>query len=65
MDKYKIVRSYFSGKPKRTIARGLTLDEAQAYCSNPETSSRTCKGSAAKAITRRNGMWFDGYAKER
>lgn len=60
---YKIVRGYFSGS-KRTIERGLTLEEARAHCSNPETSSRTCTTAAACAITHRNGPWFDGYEKE-
>jgi hypothetical protein len=41
-DTYKIVRSYFRGG-KRTIARGLTLQEAQAHCRDPETSSKTAK----------------------
>ena len=63
MATYKIVRNYFNGRP-RTIARGLTLEEAQAYCKDPETSSRTATSSAAKARTRRMGAWFDGYTEE-
>lgn len=65
MDRYKIVRFYFS-KPgqRRTIATGLTLEEAQAHCQNPETSSKTCTTATAKAITHRNGPWFDGYEKQ-
>ena len=59
---YKIVRSFFSGdRRKRVIKTGLTLAEAQAHCKNPETSSRTATSSKAKAYTRRNGPWFDGY----
>lgn len=57
---YKIVRNYF-GKPSRTIMRGLTLEEAQAHCKDPETSSSTATTSRAKAITRRHGRWFDSY----
>lgn len=60
---YKIVRHYLH-KRKRTIERGLTLDEAQAHCNDPETSSRTATTARAKAITRRNGPWFDGYERE-
>jgi hypothetical protein len=57
---YKIVRNYFKGG-HRVIDTGLTLKEAQEHCSNPETSSRTCKSAKAKAVTRRMGQWFDGY----
>jgi hypothetical protein len=65
MDKYKIVRSYFNADiRKRTIATGLTLEEAQAHCRDPETSSRTCTRPAGKARTRRLGPWFDGYERE-
>jgi hypothetical protein len=59
---YKIVRMYFDRNiPKRTIETGLTLEQAQAHCSNPETSSRTCTKSAGKRRTARLGAWFDGY----
>jgi len=57
---YKIVRNYQKGG-HRIIDEGLTLAEAKAHCSNPETSSRTCKSAAAKAVTRRMGPWFDGF----
>lgn len=59
---YKIVRLYQSRNvPNRTIARGLTLEEAQAHCSNPESSSSTCTNAAGKRRTRRLGPWFDAY----
>lgn len=63
MDKYKIVRMYFKGG-HRTINRGLTLEQAQKHCSDPETSSSTCTKSAGKARTKRMGAWFDGYEKD-
>ena len=49
---YKIVRSYYPhlDKTSRIIKRGLTLEEAQAYCRNPKT--------------RKAGVWFDGYDPE-
>lgn len=68
---YKIVRHYF-GKPgpdghldgrKRTIETGLTLDQAQTHCSDPETSSSTCTTAAKRRITRQHGEWFDGYTE--
>lgn len=61
---YKIIRSYFNHPGmKRTIRTGLTLEEAQAHCRDPETSSRTCTSSAGRARTRRMGPWFDGYTE--
>lgn len=60
---YKIIRLYTKGN-KRKIDSGLTLDEAQTHCRNSESSSRTCVTPQAKAITRRNGEWFDGYEEE-
>ncbi len=64
-DTYKIVRGYFNEKyAKRTIATGLTLEEAQAHCRDPETSSRTCQKAANVRRTEQRGPWFDGYTKE-
>ena len=63
-DKYKIVRGYFKGG-KRTIARGLTLEEAQAHCQDPETSSSTATSAAARRRTKLKGPWFDGYERDR
>ena len=59
---YKIVRHFFNGTP-RTIKTGLTLEEAQEHCQNPETSSSTAKGRPAKRLTEARGPWFDGYAR--
>ncbi len=63
--RYKIVRMFSAmGMRKRKVPGmdRLTLKQAQAHCNNPETSSRTATGSAAKRITRRVGCdWFDGY----
>lgn len=64
MDRYKVVRMYFKGHPRRTIMRGLTLEEAQAHCKHPETSSSTATSSQARRVTRRMGPWFDGYERE-
>lgn len=65
MQTYKIVRHYFdAGINKRIMARGLTLEQAQKWCNDPETSSSTATSSAARARTRRVGEWFDGYSAE-
>ena len=64
-DKYKIVRGYFrAGQRGRVINTGLTLEQAQAHCQDPETSSSTCKKAAGRARTRALGPWFDGYERE-
>jgi hypothetical protein len=57
---YKVVRKYYRG-PERTIKTGLTLEEAQAHCNDPETSSRTCTKSANVRRTQERGPWFDCY----
>lgn len=65
MTKYKIVRCYRdAGIRQRTMRTGLTLEQAQAHCNDPETSSRTATGKAANATTRRVGDWFDSYTEE-
>ena len=66
MDKYKIVRYYMNGPPyRRTINTGLTLEQAQTHCSDPETSSSTCKNSVGRRRTRERGPWFDGYTDDK
>lgn len=63
MERYRIVRQYFNSDahPSRTIRRGLTLEEAQAHCRDPETSSKTATSARGRTRTRRYGPWFDGY----
>ena len=61
---YKIVRHFFRGSLRRTIKRGLTLEEARAHCKNPETSSRTATSAKAQRYTGRVGPWFDTYVYE-
>jgi hypothetical protein len=60
---YKIVRMYFNGG-RRVVKRDLTLEEAQAHCQDPETSSSTATSAAAKRRTREKGPWFDGYEEQ-
>ncbi len=63
---YKILRNYFDDVkyPTELISDGLTLDEAQEHCKDPETSSSTCKESENVARTERCGRWRDGYEEE-
>lgn len=67
--KYRIVRMYLdedrAPHSRRYQKTGLTLEEAQEWCRNPETSSRTAVGPGARTHTRKYGPWFDGYEEER
>jgi hypothetical protein len=60
---YRIIRFYANGK-SRTLKRGLTLEQAQKHCSDPETSSKTAVLPLAKARTKKCGEWFEGYTKD-
>ena len=53
---YEIVRMYASGKRARVISRGHTLEEAQAWCRLPETSSSTCTSAEGKRRTAQHGQ---------
>jgi hypothetical protein len=65
MATYKIVRFFQDGNvPSEVIVRGLTLEQAQAHCQDPETSSSTATGEAAQRRTEQFGPWFDGYEEE-
>lgn len=61
--KYKIIRYFFTGR-RITVRTGLTLEQAQAHCNDPETSSQTCTTTEGKRRTKKHGRWFDGYTAE-
>lgn len=62
MTTYKTILFRFEGKNK-VLDRGLTLEQAQEICSDPNTSSRTCeKASYFKKWG--DGPWFVGYDEE-
>ena len=54
MATYKIVRYKREGG-QRIIARGLTLEAAQAHCKRPDTHKLDSNGVAG---------WFDGFDEE-
>jgi hypothetical protein len=65
MTTYKIVRFYQrDANARETIETGLTLEEAQEHCSDPESSSRTCTFVRGILLTETRGPWFDGYDEE-
>ena len=62
---YKIVRFYSDPKFEKEIVRtGLSLEEAQAHCNDPETSYLTATSSEAEYLTALRGPWFDGFTSE-
>lgn len=67
---YQIIRNYFNdgiqrdGRFTRILKQGLTLEEAQAHCNDPETSSKTATSKAAQARTKKFGQWFDSYEEQ-
>ena len=60
---YKVVRKFFKGA-KYTLHTGLTLEEAQELCRDPESSSETCQKSVNRRRTRVHGPWFNSYSEE-
>jgi hypothetical protein len=58
---YKITRHFFNSDTHQTIKRGLTLEQAQEHCRDPETSSATCTRHSNRHRTTLRGPWFDGY----
>lgn len=59
---YKIIRCYLNeNKPDRAVKSGLTLEEAQKHCQDPETSWKTATSAKAKRRTRLYGPWHDVY----
>ncbi len=61
---YKIIRSFRDHDGDVWIRGGLTLQEAQDHCHDPETSSSTCTSLEGHQRTERHGPWFDGYEEE-
>jgi len=59
---FKIIR-YFADGNKDIIKTGLTKDQAQVHCNNPETASKTATNM--DEYTQEHGEWFDGYTPTR
>jgi hypothetical protein len=61
---YKIVRLYFDdSKRPQTVATHKSLEEARAWCHDPETSSSTCTEKKGLKRTEKYGAWFDSYSE--
>jgi len=65
MATYKVQRIYFHGSRKQTLARGLTEEQAQEWCRDPEGSSSTCIKRTNVRRTKRSGPWFECYTEEK
>lgn len=61
---YRVRRRSFDGSLDEVMASGLTRWEAQTWCRDPETSSRTCTRPEKIALTEAHGPWFDGFEEE-
>jgi hypothetical protein len=62
---YKIVRCFADRNKHNVVLKtGLTLEQAQAHCNDPETSSTAATNRAAVRRTRDHGAWFDAYYRE-
>lgn len=62
---YQITRVYQDSKLySRVIKKGLTLSQAQRWCKDKETSSKTCKSADNIRHTEMHGSWFDAYEEE-
>lgn len=65
MTTYKIVRFFQRVEERQEVLEtGLSLEEAQAWAQDPETSSKTCATAAGKRRTKEQGDWFEGYREE-
>lgn len=66
MTTYRIIRHFQDSDVRnKVVRRGLTLDEAQAHCKDPETSSETATSLRARSRTEQLGPWFDGFEEEK
>lgn len=61
---YTVSRIYRDHDNREILHTGLTLEEAQAICRDPETSSRTATSEEARQLTQECGPWFVGYEEE-
>ena len=62
---YTILRNYADGHRPLLMITGLTLEEAQTWCNDLQTSSRTCTAPEDLQHTEEHGPWFDSYVEER
>ena len=59
-DLYEIVRFYSDSRPPIVMNKGLSLDQAQEHCQDPETSSTTANCGRCGVTC----DWFEGYREQ-
>jgi len=65
MTLHLVVRIYRDHPSKRDIIKtDLSLEEAQAHCQDPETTSSKCTNAAGLERTAKWGPWFDCYEEQ-
>ncbi len=62
---FYVMRIYRDSDRRQIIATGLTEEEAQNICRDPESSSKTATSKTAKARTKCNGPWFNCYDEKK
>ena len=65
MATYRIERIFKNGSRKAILARGLSEEQAQEWCRDPEGSSRTCTKRVNIQRTKRRGDWFECYTEDK
>lgn len=62
---YRITRFYFNDDYVTEIVdKGLSLEQAQAHCNDPQSDSSSATDAEGVARTEERGPWFDGYTRE-
>ena len=61
---YRIVRVFEDGHDRQVLRTGLTLEAAQEWCQDPETSSSTCTSQEGLKRLRDWGRWFDCHEED-
>lgn len=61
---YVIKRRFKNRDEVIVLARGVSLAEAKAHCSDPDTSSATCSTVEGQDLARQFGPWFDTWEEE-
>jgi hypothetical protein len=64
-DNYEVVRYFQDGRAPIVQKQNLTLEKAQEWCNDPETSSKTARHTQGtvkqRNLDRGQYHWFDGY----